>query len=70
VITDLGMPYMDGRSVASAIKQASPKTPVILLTGWGQRLGGNEETLPFVDRVLSKPPQLKELRDALLLCVV
>ncbi len=38
VITDLGMPYVDGRKVASAIKGASPSTPVILLTGWGQRL--------------------------------
>src|SRR5207244_12725901 len=32
VITDLGMPYIDGRKVASAIKQASPITPVILFT--------------------------------------
>ena len=38
VITDLGMPYVDGRQVAMAIKQAAPSTPVILLTGWGQRL--------------------------------
>jgi signal transduction histidine kinase len=38
VLTDLGMPYVDGRKVASAVKQASPDTPVVLLTGWGQRL--------------------------------
>ena len=38
VITDLGMPHVDGRRVASAVKAASPATPVILLTGWGQRL--------------------------------
>jgi signal transduction histidine kinase len=38
IITDLGMPYLDGRKVASAVKSASPSTPVILLTGWGQRL--------------------------------
>ncbi|OLD70123.1 MAG: hypothetical protein AUI33_08500, partial [Ignavibacteria bacterium 13_1_40CM_2_61_4] len=30
VITDLGMPYMDGRRVAAAIKAAAPTTPVIL----------------------------------------
>jgi len=69
VFTDLGMPRVDGRKVAAAIKQASPKTPVILLSGWGQRLVGNEETPPSVDRVLSKPPQLKHLREALLQCV-
>jgi CheY-like chemotaxis protein len=34
VLTDLGMPYVDGRRVASAVKADSPSTPVILLTGW------------------------------------
>src|SRR5258708_2366759 len=38
VITDLGMPEVDGRKVASTIKAASPLTPVIMLTGWGERL--------------------------------
>jgi CheY-like chemotaxis protein len=64
VITDLGMPYVDGRRVA-AIKAASPVTPVILLTGWGQRLEAEGDIPPDVDRVLSKPPKLRELRVAL-----
>ena len=37
-MTDLGMPHVDGRQVAAAIKAMSPSTPVIMLTGWGQRL--------------------------------
>ena len=65
VITDLGMPGIDGRKVASAVKQISPSTPVILLTGWGQRLLAAEGTPSHVDRVLSKPPRLRALRDAL-----
>jgi signal transduction histidine kinase/ActR/RegA family two-component response regulator/HAMP domain-containing protein len=65
VITDLGMPYVDGRKVAAAIKEASSATPVILLTGWGQRLVADGDTPPFVDRVLSKPPRLREIREAL-----
>jgi PAS domain S-box-containing protein len=65
VITDLGMPYIDGRQVASAVKNASPTTPVILLTGWGQRLVDEGDIPPQVDRVLSKPPKLRELRAAL-----
>jgi len=65
VITDLGMPYVDGRKVASAIKNDSPSTPVILLTGWGQRLIAEGDIPPHVDRVLNKPPKLKELRAAL-----
>jgi len=65
VITDLGMPYTDGRKVAAAIKAASPSTPVILLTGWGQRLVSEDDIPAHVDRVLSKPPKLRELREAL-----
>jgi len=65
VITDLGMPYVDGRKVARAIKETSTATPVILLTGWGQRLVADGDVPPHVDRVLSKPPKLRELREAL-----
>ncbi|HSI11407.1 MAG TPA: response regulator [Chthoniobacter sp.] len=65
VITDLGMPYVDGRRVAAAVKGASPSTPVIMLTGWGQRLVAEGEIPPNVDRVLSKPPKLRELNEAL-----
>jgi CheY-like chemotaxis protein len=65
VITDLGMPYVDGRKVADSVKAASAATRVILLTGWGQRLIAANETPPHVDKVLAKPPRLRELRAAL-----
>ena len=65
VITDLGMPHVDGRRVAAAVKLASPTTPVIMLTGWGQRLLDDKEMPQDVDRVLNKPPTLMELRKAL-----
>jgi CheY-like chemotaxis protein len=65
VISDLGMPYVDGRKVASAIKDLSPSTPVILLTGWGQRLVAGGDIPAHVDRVLGKPPKLSQLREAL-----
>jgi CheY-like chemotaxis protein/anti-sigma regulatory factor (Ser/Thr protein kinase) len=65
VMTDLGMPNVDGNRVAAAVKAASPSTPVVLLTGWGQRLLADSETPPNVDRLLSKPPKLSDLREAL-----
>jgi CheY-like chemotaxis protein len=65
VITDLGMPYVDGRKVASAVKGAAPGTVVLMLTGWGQRLVVEGEVPPHVDGVLSKPPKLREIREAL-----
>ncbi|MHB8811900.1 MAG: ATP-binding protein [Steroidobacteraceae bacterium] len=67
VVTDLGMPHLDGRGVARAVKVASPATPVILLTGWGQS-NDPTGTPPCVDCVLGKPPKLRELREALVRC--
>ena len=66
VITDLGMPYVDGRHVARAVKEMSPTTPVIMLTGWGQRMADEGDLPDHVDRVLSKPPRLRELNAALI----
>ncbi len=65
VLTDLGMPHADGRTVAAAVKSARPATPVILLTGWGHRMLSDDDVPPGVDRVLSKPPKLAVLREAL-----
>jgi PAS domain S-box-containing protein len=65
VITDLGMPYVDGRKVAGAVKSISPSTPVILLTGWGKRMLEEDDIPPNVDCVLGKPPKMPELREAL-----
>jgi CheY-like chemotaxis protein len=68
VVTDLGMPYTDGRQVANAVKAISPDSPVILLTGWGQRLQAEGDLPAHVDLVLAKPPRLRELREALARC--
>jgi len=65
VITDLGMPYVDGKAVALAIKSMSSQMPVVLLTGWGHRILADNDTLPNVDRVLGKPPKLAILRAVL-----
>jgi signal transduction histidine kinase/ActR/RegA family two-component response regulator len=65
VITDLGMPHVDGRAVAAAVKAAAPGTAILMLTGWGQRLMGTGEVPPEVQAVLSKPPRINELRQKL-----
>ncbi|MES2604845.1 MAG: PAS domain S-box protein [Pseudomonadota bacterium] len=66
VITDLGMPNMDGRQVASAVKMLDAGTPVLLLTGWGQRLMDDGDLPPYISRVLAKPVKLQVLRKALI----
>jgi PAS domain S-box-containing protein len=65
VITDLGMPYVDGRKVAARIRQLSARVPIIMLTGWGHRLIVTDDKPEHVDRVLSKPPKMMELRHTL-----
>jgi DNA-binding response OmpR family regulator len=62
VITDLGMPYMDGREVAAAVKRESPDTPVIILTGWGAFMQDSSDLPVHVDGLLSKPPRIGEIR--------
>lgn len=68
VITDLGMPHVDGRQVASAVKAVSPATPVVMLTGWGRRMLEDGERPPGVDHLMSKPPRLAALEQMLALC--
>lgn len=54
VITDLGMPKINGWEVAERVKTASPETRVFLLTGWGDRVAAGEGSR-FVDQVIAKP---------------
>ncbi|MES2634619.1 MAG: PAS domain-containing protein [Pseudomonadota bacterium] len=65
VITDLGMAHVDGRQVAAAVKALSANTPVVMLTGWGRRMLDEDDVPADVDRVLSKPPRIRDLRDAI-----
>ena len=66
VITDLGMPKMDGHQLARAIKAESPGTPIIMMTGWGTMIKEDGITMPEVDALLGKPPQIQELNELLL----
>jgi signal transduction histidine kinase/CheY-like chemotaxis protein len=61
VITDLGMPGINGREVTEKIKDDSPATSVIMLTGWGMMLEERGEMVARADAVLSKPPRVAEL---------
>jgi CheY-like chemotaxis protein len=66
VITDLGMPEMDGQRVARMIKDESPNTPVILMTGWGATVSDDGNAASGVDVVVGKPPRMAELNALLL----
>jgi FixJ family two-component response regulator len=59
------MPYVDGRKVAASIRRLANQVPIIMLTGWGHRMIASDDKPDHVDRVLSKPPKMQELRSAL-----
>jgi DNA-binding response OmpR family regulator len=65
VITDLAMPDVDGREVVTSLRTLSPGTPIVLLTGWQHHLSDAEQCPLQVDRLLGKPPRIRELRAAL-----
>lgn len=60
VITDLGMPKVSGSEVAQRVKELSPKTPVLVVTGWGA-----EQRPVQADYALSKPVRLSTIREAI-----
>ena len=66
VITDLGMPGIDGHQVARSIKAASPDTPVVMLTGWGAGMKGDGEKASEVNAVVGKPARVSDLHTLLL----
>ncbi len=62
VFTDLGMPGMSGWEVAERIKDISPETPVVLVTGWGDQLDPEKMKASNVDTVIAKPFRVDQIR--------
>ncbi len=62
VLTDLGMPDMNGWEVLRAVKESRPATPVLVLTGWGDTTEAPAGPRP--DGVLTKPFDLRSLATA------
>ncbi|MCX7968826.1 MAG: response regulator [Armatimonadetes bacterium] len=65
VITDYGMPQMNGMQVAKLIKTLSPSTPVIMLSGWDSASSIDSGIDALVDFLLNKPVTNREIRAAI-----
>jgi two-component system, cell cycle response regulator CpdR len=65
VLTDLQMPLMDGSTVAHFIKERSPNTPVILLTGADRETVWNKVQSGCIDSIISKPFKLDDFKKAI-----
>ena len=64
VITDRGMPEMNGDALAAAIKEESPDMPIIMLTGFGEMMISAGEKPQGVDCLLGKPVTPAAMRQA------
>lgn len=64
VVTDLGMPEVGGWEVARFCRNKYPRMPVILISGWGAQLDG-EEALQRVDAVVAKPFSMEEFEESI-----
>ena len=65
VMTDLGMPEMNGWEVVRAIRARWPELPVGLVTGWAVALEIGAEERARVDFLIAKPYTIDSLRTAL-----
>lgn len=65
VVTDLGMPMVNGIQVANSVRAMSGNVRIILLTGWGERAREEPDYPTTVDHLLGKPVRIDELRAAL-----
>ena len=63
VLTDLGMPGMNGWEVARMTKQKVPQIPVILITGWGLSPDDKKIQESGIDRIIGKPFQVNDILD-------
>lgn len=65
VLTDRGMPGMNGLELAEHIKANSPQTRIILITGWPGPLTDDERARTGIETVLTKPISKTELLNVL-----
>jgi len=63
VVTDLQMPAMDGSQLAQLVKERSPNTPVIMLTGSDRETVWKKVKTGSVDSVIFKPFKLKDFQN-------
>ncbi|UCG66547.1 MAG: response regulator [Deltaproteobacteria bacterium] len=62
VFTDMHMPGMDGWSLAHHIKDKSPDTPVVLITGSEKETVMKRFKGSFVDAAIFKPASLEDIQ--------
>jgi PAS domain S-box-containing protein len=63
VITDYGMPHMNGKEFATKIKEIRHDIPIILYTGYGNLVAKDDISSWHINDLLIKPCSLQDLSD-------
>jgi len=61
VLTDLGMPGMNGWELLRAIGERDRQVPLAVITGWGELVSTHEEKAARVEWVLTKPFAMSQI---------
>jgi len=61
LITDLTMPEMTGLELAERIHQINPDMPVIMVTGYGNRVKQDDKERAGITQLIGKPILLSEI---------
>src|SRR6476660_1934902 len=64
LVTDVGLPGMNGRELADRVRDHQPDLPVLFITGYAERAHDREEFLGERMDILPKPFNLGELLNA------
>jgi signal transduction histidine kinase/CheY-like chemotaxis protein len=63
IFTDLGMPGMSGWEFARSVRERDKRIPLVVVTGWGEAVGSNEQSAAQVDWVVAKPFDNRQIID-------
>ncbi|HEX8685670.1 MAG TPA: ATP-binding protein, partial [Pyrinomonadaceae bacterium] len=61
VLTDIGMPGMNGWELLRQISERDQQVPLAVITGWGELVSTHEEKAARVEWVLTKPFSLSQI---------
>jgi signal transduction histidine kinase/CheY-like chemotaxis protein len=61
VLTDLGMPSMNGWELLRLIDERDQQVPLAVITGWGELVSTHEEKAARVEWVLTKPFSMSQI---------
>jgi PAS domain S-box-containing protein len=65
ILTDMNMPQMDGLALIRECRKIRPEVPVILYTGYSERVDRDQALARGVDEFLQKPMQRQELIESI-----